>query len=159
MPATAQEGQKWRTASDSRGWPTPLKVPVGVPVTTLKFTLLDETTPGAGLVTTPGKAPGAARSLLDNGTENWLAPTKPETEPRHCGHHIRCGHKCGTFTKMGREELPQEVIHFNFKTSPQPHRVQHPDRLQLRCISIRSMGPFSSIRARSRVALLLDSYS
>jgi hypothetical protein len=56
-----------------------LKVPVGVPLTTLKFELFDEPPPGAGLATTTGKAPVAAKSVLDNGTESWTALTKLET--------------------------------------------------------------------------------
>ena len=55
-----------------------LKAPGGVPVTTLKLTLLEEPPPGAGLVTTTGKAPVVAISLVDSGTESWLALTKLE---------------------------------------------------------------------------------
>ena len=38
------------------------KLPVGVPVTTLKFTGLDAPPPGEGFVTTTGKVPVVARS-------------------------------------------------------------------------------------------------
>ena len=43
-----------------------LKVPVGVPVTTLKFTALDAPPPGVGFVTTTGKLPVAAISAVVN---------------------------------------------------------------------------------------------
>jgi hypothetical protein len=41
-----------------------VNLPVGVPVTTLKFTGLDAPPPGAGFATTTGKVPVAARSSV-----------------------------------------------------------------------------------------------
>ena len=42
---------------------------MGVPVTTVKFAVFDEPPPGAGFVTTNGKAPVAARSGVDRAIE------------------------------------------------------------------------------------------
>jgi len=43
-----------------------VKLPVGVPVTTLKFTAPEAPPPGVGFVTTTGKLPAAAMSLAVN---------------------------------------------------------------------------------------------
>ena len=50
------------------------KLPVGVPVSTLKFTGLETPPPGEGLVTTTGNVPVAARSLVDSGMDSCDPP-------------------------------------------------------------------------------------
>ena len=51
-----------------------LKVPVGVPVTTLKSTGVEAPPPGAGFVTTTGKVPVAAKSAGVSEIDSCDAP-------------------------------------------------------------------------------------